>query len=61
MPDTKGTSLRSTFMITEADQAGLKEIASLAASHRLRVRIDTVLPLEQATKAHEIGETGRTA
>ncbi|MFF1379276.1 NADP-dependent oxidoreductase [Streptomyces sp. NPDC058308] len=53
--------LRSTFMITEADQAGMKEIASLAASGRLRVRVDTVLPLEQAAKAHEIGETGRTA
>ena len=52
--------LRSTFMITEADRAGLQEIASLAASHRLRVRVDTVLPLEQAAKAHEIGETGRT-
>ncbi|REK89613.1 NADP-dependent oxidoreductase [Streptomyces inhibens] len=57
----RALGLRSTFMITEADQAGLKEIASLAASHRLRVRIDTVLPLEQAAKAHEIGEMGRTA
>ncbi|MFD9391227.1 NADP-dependent oxidoreductase [Streptomyces sp. NPDC060000] len=53
--------LRSTFMITEADQAGMREIASLAASGRLRVRIDTVLPLEQAAEAHEIGEAGHTA
>ncbi|WP_371526420.1 NADP-dependent oxidoreductase [Streptomyces sp. NBC_01283] len=56
----RALGLRSIFMITEADQAGLKEIASLAASHRLRVRVDTALPLEQAAKAHEIGETGRT-
>ena len=27
---------------------------------RLRVNIDTVLPLEQAANAHELGETGRT-
>jgi NADPH:quinone reductase-like Zn-dependent oxidoreductase len=26
----------------------------------LRAEIDTVLPLEQAAKAHERGETGRT-
>ncbi len=57
----RALGLRSTFMITEADQAGLKEIASLAASDRLRVRVDTVLPLEQAAKAHEMGETRRTA
>ncbi|MGB8941412.1 MAG: NADP-dependent oxidoreductase [Streptomyces sp.] len=57
----RALGLRSIFMITEADQAGLKEIASLAASHRLRVRVDTALPIEQAAKAHEIGETGRTA
>ncbi|CAM5445539.1 NADPH:quinone reductase [Streptomyces spiroverticillatus] len=56
----RALGLRAVFMITEADQAGMKEIASLAASHRLRVRVDTVLPLEHAAKAHEIGETGRT-
>ncbi|MFC0842248.1 NADP-dependent oxidoreductase [Streptomyces noboritoensis] len=59
--EARALGLRSTFMITEADQAGMKEIASLAASGRLRVRIDTVLPLERAAKAHQIGETGRTA
>ncbi|GGT68293.1 NADP-dependent oxidoreductase [Streptomyces sp. NPDC002012] len=58
--EARALGLRSTFMITEADQAGMKEIASLAGSGLLRVRIDTVLPLEQAAKAHEIGETGRT-
>ncbi|MFD7336803.1 NADP-dependent oxidoreductase [Streptomyces violascens] len=58
--EARALGLRSTFMITEADQAGMKEIASLAGSGLLRVRVDTVLPLEQAAKAHEIGETGRT-
>lgn len=59
--EARALGLRSTFMITEADQAGMREIASLAESGRLRVRIDTVLPLEQAAKAHEIGEAGHTA
>jgi NADPH:quinone reductase-like Zn-dependent oxidoreductase len=52
--------LRAGFTIVEPDHSGLKEIAALVESGRLRVEIDTVLPLEQAAKAHEIGETGRT-
>jgi NADPH:quinone reductase-like Zn-dependent oxidoreductase len=52
--------LRATFMITEADHAGMKAIASLAEAGRLHAEIDTVLPLEQAAKAHQIGEDGHT-
>jgi NADPH:quinone reductase-like Zn-dependent oxidoreductase len=32
----------------------------LVDDKRLRVEVDTVLPLEQVAKAHEIGQTGRT-
>ncbi|GAB3976951.1 hypothetical protein GCM10029978_065270 [Actinoallomurus acanthiterrae] len=53
--------LRAAFMITEADQAGLKTIVALIETGRLRVEIDTVLPLEQAVKAHQISEDGQTA
>ncbi|WP_067812806.1 NADP-dependent oxidoreductase [Actinomadura kijaniata] len=59
--EARALGLRSIFMITEADRAGMREIASLAGSGRLRARVDTVLPLEQAAKAHEIGEAGHTA
>ncbi|MFJ6799084.1 NADP-dependent oxidoreductase [Streptomyces sp. NPDC091268] len=59
--EARARGVRSTFMITEADQEGMKQIASLAATGRLRVRVDTVLPLELAAKAHEIGESGHTA
>ncbi|GLX96745.1 NADP-dependent oxidoreductase [Herbidospora sp. NBRC 101105] len=66
-PDEAGLSVharalgfRSTFMIVEADQAGMREIAALVDSGRLTPEIHTVLPLEQAARAHEIGETGRT-
>jgi NADPH:quinone reductase-like Zn-dependent oxidoreductase len=51
---------RAAFMITEADQAGMRAIASLVEAGRLRVAIDTVLPLDQAAEAHRLGEDGRT-
>jgi NADPH:quinone reductase-like Zn-dependent oxidoreductase len=51
---------RAAFMITEADQAGMRAIASLVEAGRLRVAIGTVLPLDQAAKAHQIGEDGST-
>ncbi|TDD22740.1 hypothetical protein E1294_11060 [Nonomuraea diastatica] len=35
-------------------------IAELVEAGRLRAEVDTVLPFEQAAKAHELGETGRT-
>ncbi|WKX74531.1 NADP-dependent oxidoreductase [Streptomyces sp. XD-27] len=52
--------LRATFMIVEADQAGMREIAALAEAGLLRPAIDTVLPLDQAAKAHELGDSRRT-
>ncbi|MFF3245810.1 NADP-dependent oxidoreductase [Streptomyces sp. NPDC002870] len=52
--------LRAGFTIVEPDNGGLKEIAALIEARKLRVHVDTVLPLEQAGKAHEIGEAGRT-
>jgi len=53
--------LRAAFTIVEPDHGALKEITALIENGRLRAVIDTVLPLEQAAKAHEIGELGRTA
>jgi NADPH:quinone reductase-like Zn-dependent oxidoreductase len=47
-------------VLVEPDHGGMVAIAELVESGRLRVEIDTVLPLDQAAKAHEIGETGRT-
>ncbi|MEO3830261.1 NADP-dependent oxidoreductase [Actinomadura sp. B10D3] len=52
--------IRSGFTLVEPDYAGMKAIAALVETGRLRAEIDTVLPLEQAAKAHERGETGRT-
>jgi NADPH:quinone reductase-like Zn-dependent oxidoreductase len=50
----------SDFMLVEPDHAGLLAIRALAEDGRLRPVVDTVLPLAEAAKAHELGETGRT-
>lgn len=52
--------VRAVFMLVEPDQQGLREISALVEDGRLRVIVDTVLPLEQAAQAHTLGETGRT-
>ncbi|PKV77517.1 NADP-dependent oxidoreductase [Nocardia fluminea] len=52
--------LRAGFMIVEADGAGMRAIAELAEAGALRVEVDTVLPLELVSKAHEISDNQRT-
>jgi NADPH:quinone reductase-like Zn-dependent oxidoreductase len=52
--------VRSGFTLVEPDHAGMRAVAGLVETGRLRVEIDTVLPLERAARAHERGETGRT-
>jgi NADPH:quinone reductase-like Zn-dependent oxidoreductase len=56
----KEAGRRAAFMVVEADQAGMREVAALVEAGKLRITIDTALPLEQAAKAHELGEGGRT-
>ncbi|PZG00754.1 NADP-dependent oxidoreductase [Micromonospora deserti] len=56
----RALGVRATFMIVEADQGGMREIARLVESGQLRVEIDRVLPLDQAARAHELVEAGRT-
>ncbi len=53
--------IRDESILVEADQAGLKAIAALVDAGRLRVEVAAALPLEEAAKAHELGETNRTA
>ncbi|WP_433894521.1 NADP-dependent oxidoreductase [Streptomyces sp. CA-111067] len=52
--------LRTGFTLVEPDYAGLKALVDLVEADRLRAEISTVLPLEQAATAHELGETGRS-
>ncbi len=52
--------LRAGFMIVEADGAGLRSIADLVEAGALRPHVETVLPLELVSKAHEISDNQRT-
>jgi NADPH:quinone reductase-like Zn-dependent oxidoreductase len=52
--------IRSETMLVEPDQAAMRAIAALVEAGRLRVEVAAVLPLEDAPKAHELGETNRT-
>ena len=53
--------ITADFMLVEPDQAGMLAIAGLVDGGRLRVVVDTVLPLAEAAKAHELCEMGRTS
>jgi NADPH:quinone reductase-like Zn-dependent oxidoreductase len=52
--------VRLAPVLVEPDGHGLEALAGLAGTGQLRVEIETVLPLAQAAKAHEISERGRT-
>jgi NADPH:quinone reductase-like Zn-dependent oxidoreductase len=52
--------VRADFMLVEPDQAGMRAVRELVDSGRLAVTLDTVFPLAEAAKAHELGEAGRT-
>jgi NADPH:quinone reductase-like Zn-dependent oxidoreductase len=52
--------VRVARFLVEPDHAGLEGLAALVDAGQLRVEIDTVLPLADASKAHELGEAGRT-
>jgi NADPH:quinone reductase-like Zn-dependent oxidoreductase len=53
--------VRAAQLLVEPDHTGLEGLAELVAAGSLRPRVDTVLPLEEAARAHELGESGRTA
>ncbi|MFD9888822.1 NADP-dependent oxidoreductase [Amycolatopsis sp. NPDC059027] len=46
--------------LVEPDRVGLLALAELVASGHLRPVVGTVLPLAEAAKAHELGESGGT-
>lgn len=52
--------IRTSPILVEPDRAGLEAIAALVESGDLRVHVDATFPLEDAGKAHALGETGRT-
>ncbi len=55
-----GGRVRITGILVEPDRAGMEAIAELAARGALRPHVSRTFPLEDAARAHELGETGRT-
>ncbi|MEV6107003.1 NADP-dependent oxidoreductase [Streptomyces sp. NPDC051940] len=60
VPQAAKLGVRAGFMLVEPDHFAMNAIADLVAAGRLRPRVDTVLPLWEAPKAHAIGEQGHT-
>ena len=56
MDQERQLCVRAGLLLVEPDHAGLTRLADVG---RLRIVVDTVLPLERAAQAHEISETGR--
>ncbi|MFS8101093.1 NADP-dependent oxidoreductase [Lentzea alba] len=52
--------IRISPILVEPDRAGLEAITALVESGELKVHVDATFPLEDAEKAHALGETGRT-
>jgi NADPH:quinone reductase-like Zn-dependent oxidoreductase len=55
-----GDRVRVTGILVEPDRSGLEALAGLVESGALRVHVERTFPLEEAARAHELGETGRT-
>ncbi|RLK55091.1 NADP-dependent oxidoreductase [Actinokineospora cianjurensis] len=56
----KTRGVRVSPFLVEPDSAGLEALTALVERDALRVHVDHVLPLAEAGKAHELGETNRT-
>jgi len=52
--------IRTSPILVEPDRAGLEAISALVEKGEFRVHVDATFPLEDAGKAHALGETGRT-
>ncbi|MEV0131563.1 NADP-dependent oxidoreductase [Dactylosporangium sp. NPDC050688] len=58
--EARGQGRRAGFLLVQPDHAGLRSLADLVERGQLRVVVDTVLPLEEVAKAHELVATGRS-
>jgi NADPH:quinone reductase-like Zn-dependent oxidoreductase len=58
--DRAGERVRVAGILVEPDREGMEALAGLVASGGLHPHVSQTFPLEEAAKAHELGETGRT-
>jgi NADPH:quinone reductase-like Zn-dependent oxidoreductase len=59
-PRARELGVSTGWTLVEPDRAGLLAITDLVESGKLRVEIADVLPLADAARAHELGESNRT-
>jgi len=52
--------VRQAFVFTQPDAAQLAEIARLVEAEKLKVIVETILPLSDATRGQELSERGHT-
>ncbi len=60
LKEAAGDRVRVTGILVEPDRAGLEALAGLVESGHLRPHVSARFALEDAARAHEAGETGRT-
>ncbi|MGK3200797.1 NADP-dependent oxidoreductase [Amycolatopsis sp. MEPSY49] len=53
--------VRTSRILVEPDRGGLTGLVDLIEAGQLKVRVEQTFPLEDAAKAHELGESGRVS
>ncbi len=53
--------IRAEAILVEPDHAAMRALAALAEAGKLRTELAAIVPLAEAAKAHELGETNRTS
>ncbi len=54
-------NVRTRRILVELDRGGLTGLVELIEAGQLKVRVEQTFPLEDAAKAHELGESGRVS
>ncbi|MEU8638455.1 NADP-dependent oxidoreductase [Amycolatopsis sp. NPDC048633] len=55
------SGVRTERILVEPDRGGLTGLVELIEAGQLKVRVEQTFPLEDAAKAHELGESGRVS
>ena len=53
-------SINGAMVVLESNTTELKEVTALVEAGKIKTFVETVLPLSEARKAHELSESGRT-
>ena len=56
----KGFGVKAAFVFCKANAEQLAEVSSLIEAGKVKTHIETVLPMTEVKKAHQLSQTGRT-